>query len=198
MGEVHKTILNYISDQSVDIVIAGSHGASGFREFFIGSNAEKIVRRSPVPVLVLKDYYKGPVKNIVFPNTLETENQDDLIAKIKDLQDFFKAHLHIVWINTPLNFTSDKIAHERLEAFAKRYELQDYTINVYNHNDVEAGILEVTKFVNCDLIAMGTNGRRGIAHIVHGSLAEDVVNHTDKLVWTYSLKNQPVEHEPTV
>jgi hypothetical protein len=77
------------------------------REFFIGSNAEKIVRQADVPVLVLKDEYKGPIKNIVFPNTLETEDQEDLVQKIKALQHFFKAHLHIVWINTPVNFTTD-------------------------------------------------------------------------------------------
>jgi nucleotide-binding universal stress UspA family protein len=192
-GAVATMILDYIADQSIDVVLMGSHGVSGFREFFIGSNAEKIVRRSPVPVLIMKSYYKGPIKNIVFPNTLETENQEDLIAKVKELQNFFGAQLRIVWINTPVNFASDKITLARLEAFAKRYKLQYYTTHVFNHPNEEDGILEFTKFIQGNLIAMGTHGRRGIAHIVNGSVAEDVVNHTDKPVWTYSLKNEPVE-----
>ena len=127
-GPMSRMILDYVSREAIDIVIMGSHGASGAREFFVGSNAEKMVRNSPVPVLVTKDFYKGPIKHIVFPNDLETENQVDLVLKVKALQDFFKAHLHLVWINTPLNFTSDPITKARLEAFAKRFMLKDYTI----------------------------------------------------------------------
>jgi nucleotide-binding universal stress UspA family protein len=192
-GSVSRMIQDYITEESIDLVVMGSHGASGAREFFIGSNAERMVRNSPVPVLIIKDYYKGPIKNIVFPNTLETENQEDLVMKVKALQNFFKAHLHIVWINTPLNFTSDTLTDERLQAFAKRFMLKDYTISVFNHTDEERGILEFSKSIKGDLIAMGTHGRKGIAHLVNGSLAEDVVNHNKGLVWTYSLQHEPVE-----
>jgi nucleotide-binding universal stress UspA family protein len=191
-GAVVPMILGYITDQSVDSVLMGSHGVSGLREVLIGSNAERIVRRSPVPVLIVKDHYKGPVKNIVFPISPGAENEEALIAKIKTLQEFFKARLHIVWINTPLNFTSDTITLDRLEGFAKSYKLKDYTINVFNHHDGEEGILAFTKLIKGDLIAMGTHGRRGVAHLIEGSLAEDVVNHTEKLVWTYSLNHEAI------
>ena len=192
-GAVSRMIQDYIKKESIDLVVMGSHGASGARELFIGSNAEKMVRNSPVPVLVTKDYRKGPIKNIVFPNTLETENQEDLVMKVKALQNFFKARLHLVWINTPLNFASDTVTNERLEAFAKRFMLKDFTISVFNHTDEERGILEFTKAVKADLIAMGTHGRKGISHLVNGSLAEDIVNHNTGLVWAYSLKNVPAE-----
>jgi nucleotide-binding universal stress UspA family protein len=192
-GSVSHMIQDYIIKESIDIVVMGSHGATGAREFFIGSNAERMVRYSPVPVLVIKDYYKGPIKNIVFPNTLDTENQEDLVMKVKALQSFFKAHLHLVWVNTPLNFTSDRLTNERLEAFAKRFMLKDYTISVFNQTDEEKGILEFADSVKGDLIAMGTHGRKGIAHLVNGSLAEDVVNHTKGLVWTYTLQRAAVE-----
>ena len=190
-GAVFRMIQDYIKEHSIDLVLMGSHGASGIREFFIGSNAEKIVRNSPVPVLVLKEYYKGPIKNIVFPNTLETEKQEDLVMKVKTLQHFFKAHLHIVFINTPINFTSDSETRERLKAFVKRFMLKDYTVHVFNYNDEEKGILEFSNAINSDLIAMGTHGRKGISHLVNGSVAEDVVNHNKGLVWTYSLNNEP-------
>jgi nucleotide-binding universal stress UspA family protein len=192
LGAVPRMIQDYIRELSIDLVLMGSHGASGVREFFIGSNAEKVVRNSPVPVLVMKDYYKGPVKNIVFPNSLETENQEDLVMKVKALQHFFKAHLHVVWVNTPTNFTSDSQSYERLEAFARRFMLKDYTINVFNHRDEELGVREFAKSIKGDLIAMGTHGRKGISHIVNGSVAEDVVNHSKGMVWTYSLNNETV------
>jgi len=185
-GHVLKTTLEYIDKESIDLVVMGSHGATGAREFFIGSNAEKVVRFSPVPVMIIKEFYKGPIRNIVFPNTLDTGEQEDLIRKVKALQHFFKAHLHIVWINTPLDFCTDTETHARLKAFAKRFMLRDYTINVFNHTDEETGILEFAKTVDSELIAMGTRGRKGIAHLVNGSLTEDVANHSSNLVWTYS------------
>lgn len=193
LGGVASAILDYISERSIDLVIMGSHGASGLQEFFVGSNAEKIVRRSPVPVLIVKDYYKGPIKNIVFPNNLESENQDDLIEKVKTLQTFLKATLHLVWINTPLNFAADNLTQRRFEEFVKQYRIKNYTTNIFNHNNEEDGILAFCKAIKGDLIAMGTHGRRGLSHIVNGSLAENVVNHSDRLVWTYTLKNQLVE-----
>ena len=187
-GTLSTMVTDYIADQAIDLVLMGSHGVSGLREFFIGSNTEKIVRKSTVPVLVMKSYYKGPIKNIVFPNTLDTEEQEDLIIKVKVLQNFFKAKLHIVWINTPLNFTSDTITIQRLNAFAKRFMFKDFTINIFNHPIEEDGIIQFTNSIKGDLIAMGTHGRKGISHIISGSLTEDVVNHVDTMIWTYSLK----------
>jgi nucleotide-binding universal stress UspA family protein len=191
-GAVSRIIQDYITMESIDVVVMGSHGADGVREFFLGSNAEKMVRHSPVPVFIIKDYYKRPIKTIVFPNSLETVSQGDLIWKVKALQNFFKAHLHLVWINTPLNFSADPVTIERLEAYAKRFALKDYTISVFNHTDEEAGILDFSNRVKADLIAMGTHARKGISHLVNGSLAEDVVNHYKGMVWTYSIKNEPV------
>jgi len=193
LGGVASAILDYISDKSIDLVLMGSHGATGLQEFFVGSNAEKIVRRSPVPVLIVKDYYKGPIKNIVFPNNLELEGQDDLVENVKALQNFLKATLHLLWVNTPLNFAADSVSHERFVAFVSHHKLKGYTTNIYNHSNEEDGILQFTKAIKGDIIAIGTHGRRGLSHVVNGSLAENVVNHSDKLVWTYTLRNQLVE-----
>ena len=171
----------------------GSHGASGLREYFIGSNAEKVIRKSSAPVLIIKHYFKGLIKNIVFPNTLDLYDQNDLVTKVRALQQFFKASLRIVWINTPLTFTADVITMQRLNSFAKHHKLTDYTVNIYNHRTEEEGIIEFSRLVKGDIIAIGTHARTGIAHLINGSLAEDVANHTNTIVWTYTLKNEPVE-----
>jgi len=193
LGLVYQMINHYIKKHDIDLVVMGSHGASGFREMFIGSNAEHVVRWSPVPTLILKDFYKGPIKNIVFPNTLNLDQQEDFVMKVKALQNFFDATLHVVWINTPANFTSDITTNQRLAKFAKRYMLKDYTLNIFNHTDAETGIIEFSKFMKADLVAMGTHGRTGIAHFINGSVAEDVVNHHSGLVWTYSLVHETVK-----
>ncbi len=192
-GSPSNVINNYAKKCKADLIVMGSHGATGVKEYFVGSNAEKIVRHSKVPVLILKDYYKGPIKHIVFPNTLDTENQEDLVMNIKALQNFFKATLHIVWVNTPVNFTNDSVTQNRLEDFAKRFMFKNFTINIYNHFDTDEGIREFSDSIKANMIAMGTHGRKGISHLVLGSLAESVANHYKGLIWTYAIKNDVAE-----
>jgi nucleotide-binding universal stress UspA family protein len=192
-GSISKMICDYISEKEIDLVVMGSHGASGLREVFIGSNAEKIVRNSPSPVVVIKDYYKGPVKNIVFPNTLNTEKQEELVMKVKELQEFFQAKVHLLWVNTPINFTADDVTIARLQAFAKRFMLKNFTINIFNYPNEEDGIAKFAASCKADMIAMGTSGKTGFAHVLNGSIAEDVVNHSQNLVWTFTPKYSEVE-----
>lgn len=188
-GGVSQMILDYIDGEKMDLVVMGTKGTSGVRELIIGSNTEKIVRNSSVPVLAIKKYVKASsIKNIVFPNTLHTETQENLVMKVKSLQNFFKAKIHIVFINTPGNFTRDSITRKRLEDFVKRFMIKDCTVNVYNDPYEESGVINFTHSIKADMIAMGTHGRRGFAHILSGSVAEDVVNHVDCPIWTCSIK----------
>lgn len=188
-GGTSRMILDYISDSKIELVVMGTKGASGVREYLIGSNAEKIVRGSIVPVLAVKKYVKASsIKNIVFPNTLHTETQEDLVMKVKALQNFFKAKIHIVWINTPSNFTRDRVTHERLTAFAKRFMFKDCTVHVYNDPYEETGVINFAHEIKTDMIAIGTHGRKGLTHLMSGSVAEDLVNHVDCPIWTYAIK----------
>ena len=187
-GNTSLMILDYITENKIELVVMGTKGASGLRELLIGSNAERIVRRSSCPVITVRTYEKlKNIKNIVFPNSLE-EEQDDLVEHVKVLQGFLKAALHIVWINTPGNFTSDNITSTKLRDFAKRFGLKDYTLNIFNDTYEESGVINFSHMIKADMIAMGTHGRKGLNHIMSGSLAEDVVNHIDCPIWTYTIK----------
>lgn len=187
-GYFPNLVIDIIERDKYDLVVMGSHGSTGFKDFISGTNAERIVRRATAPVLVVKDVYKGAITSIVFPNTLDTEGQDELIAQVKALQAFFKATVHIVYINTPAFFTSDTITLKRLKEFAKQFMFKNYTINVFNHENEEGGILHFTQAIGGHVIAMGTHGRRGVSHLLNGSLAEDVVNHSRALIWTTAIK----------
>lgn len=186
-GPPSSMILDYVEEKDIDIVIMGTKGASGVKEVFIGSNAEKIVRKVTCPVLTIKKYVKSPIKNIVFPNTLH-QDQEELVMRVKALQNFFKATLHIVWINTPSNFTRDTITHNRLKDFAKRFMLKDFTLNIFNDPYEETGVMNFTNMIGADMIAIGTHSRKGLSHLLNGSVAEDIVNHVDCPIWTSTMK----------
>lgn len=191
LGSPSKKILDYISNNSIDLVVMGTKGATGMREIFVGSNTEKIVRASGVPVIAIKDTVRPrQIKNIVFPNTMESDSHEDLIMKVKDLQHSLNAHLHIVYINTPLNFKQDLVTRENLAHFAKRYMFRDCTTNVFNDMVEESGITNFTRMIDADMIAVGTHGRKGLAHLLSGSLAEELVNHCKLPIWTYTIKKE--------
>lgn len=182
-GPTTPTIRQCIEDQKIDLVIMGTQGASGLKEFLVGSNAEKIVRTSPVPVIALKNQLTQ-VKHIVFPSNLNTE-QEELTMKVKELQSQFGATLHIVHVNTPALFKRDAETKAQLQAFADRFMLQQYTLNIVNDYTEEAGIAAFARDVKADIVAIGTHGRRGLNHLLSGSIAEDVVNHLECAIWTY-------------
>jgi len=188
-GSVNKTITDYAEEKALDTIIMGSHGSSGVKEFFIGSNTEKIVRHSLVPVFVLKEFYEGPIEKIILPVSFEIDDQKEFIAKINSIQSFFEAHLLLVWINTPALFTADTITIKRLELFAKRFGLKKFSIHIFNDFDEPTGIMNFTDINKGDLILMGTHARKGIAHLLSGSITEDVVNRVKCPIMTCKISN---------
>jgi len=187
-GAATPTISRFVEDNKVDLVIMGTKGASGLKEFFVGSNTEKVVRWSPVPVIAIKKSVKASsIQNIVFPSTLHN-NEEALTMKVKELQNFFKAKLTILYVNTPANFRTDVITRQQMKDFAKRFMLKDYTLNVYNDLSEELGVNNFIKEVKGDMVAMSTHGRKGLNHLMSGSIAEDVVNHIECPIWTMRSK----------
>ncbi len=185
-GGALPVIRKVIQEQKIDLIVVGTHGVTGLREFAIGSNTEKIVRTSDVPVIAIKKESSG-VQNIVFPTAADGQ-EDTLIQKIKELQEFFGAKLHMLYVNTPASFRRDAESKPALEAAAKKYGLKNYTLNVINDISEEDGIAAFTNTIKGDLIAMRTHGRRGLAHLATGSIAEDLVNHIQCPIWTYRIK----------
>lgn len=187
-GEMISSVNKIIETRKIDIVVMGTSGASGFTEIFIGSNTEKVVRFSPVPVLVVRKAIEArSVKNILLPSTLDL-NQTDFIKRLKELQNFFDATLHVLHVNTPIHFKRDAEANEGLEEFAKHYRLTNYKLHFRNYFVEEDGIMDFANSENIDLIAMATHGRKGLVHFFNSSVTENVVNHVQIPIWTYCLK----------
>jgi nucleotide-binding universal stress UspA family protein len=186
-GGATPTIRDFVKDNKIDLLVMGTHGASGLKEFFVGSNTEKIVRTAGVPVIAIKSQVKvSSIKNIVFPNTFGME-QEELILKVKVLQNFFKATLHVLYVNTPSAFRRDIEVKKEMKAFAKRFMLKDYTLTIFNDYSEEEGLRNFVTETNADMVVMATHGRRGINHLMSGSIAEDVVNHLTCPIWTYKI-----------
>lgn len=180
-------IVTYSKENNIDLIVMGSHGSSGFQELLIGSNTEKIVRHSEVPVLVIKnniDNFKAD--NFVFASDFSNEIKKPF-RKLLDFASIFDANLNLVMINTPNSFKSTIASEKIMSDFVKDFGITKYSLNVYNDTNVEKGILNYATKVNADLIGVCTHGRTGFAHFFNGSISEDLVNHAVRPVVTFKI-----------
>jgi nucleotide-binding universal stress UspA family protein len=171
----------------VDLIVMGSHGASGFQEMFIGSNTEKVVRNSNVPVVVIKheDANFKPEK-FVFASDFSEEIKKPF-EKVVAFANKFDSHLYLLNVNTPNNFKSTKVAQKIMDEFMKDFDIKNYSTHIYNDINVEKGILHFAKSIDADLIGMSTHGRKGMSHFFNGSISEDLVNHAKRPVVTFKI-----------
>ncbi|QHI38156.1 TRAP-T-associated universal stress protein TeaD [Kordia antarctica] len=189
--ETHKAfdgITEAIRQYDIDLVVMGSSGASGLKEMFIGSNTEKVVRTSDVPVLVIKnDIENFNIENFVFASDF-TNDQKLVFEQALDFANSFNATLHLLFVNTPNRFVTTAAAEKKMKDFIADFdELTKYELHVYNDDTIERGILNFSRTIDADLIGMSTHGRQGLAHFFNGSISEDLVNHALRPVITFRI-----------
>jgi hypothetical protein len=178
-----------ITDKKVDLVVMGTAGQTQMEEMIIGTNTEKVVRHAKCPVLTVhKKPSKTEPKSIVYATAL-SKDEVAFANIVKQMQGLYEdSVVHLVRINTPGNFQRDVVVRKYMEDFAKKQSLKNYTINIFNDLTEEDGIIYFADSIDADMIAMATHGRTGFAHVLAGSIAEDVVSHSKRPVLTYVVK----------
>lgn len=188
---VYKEIDSVIKEVNADLIVMGSKGTSGLEEFFIGSNTQRVVRYSNVPVMVIKNKMEGfHIENAVFACDFRKEN----IGSYKMAFDFFnllKIKMNLVYINTPDNFKSSPKINKRIKKFFKDldapYRLSPDAVNVFSDYSVERGIKDYCKSIDANFVGIPTHGRKGFSHFFTGSIGEDIVNHLKMPVVTFKI-----------
>ncbi|MDJ1504136.1 universal stress protein [Xanthocytophaga agilis] len=188
VGSTAKHISNIIAENSgVDLIVMGTKGDTGVHEMFIGSRTEKVVRYATCPVLSVRSHSDGfQLRNVVLATDFSDEIEP-LLRKIKDLQDVFEFYLHIVYVNTPINYDTTFNIEERMKNFLKKYELQSYQTVIINEYSQADGINRYAERLQADMIVMVTHGRVGMSYMLDGSIAGEVVNHASIPVLTYNI-----------
>ena len=180
-------IISYLKDNEIDLIIMGSNGATGLDEILIGSNTEKIVRLSNVPVLVVKnDSFEFENPNFVFASDFSNETKASF-AKMIEFANTFDATLKLVTICTPNSFKTTALAEKIMADYVAEFDIKEYTTHIYNDTNIEKGILNFAKETNADLIGLCTHGRTGLVHFFTGSIGEDLANHAKRPVITFRI-----------
>jgi nucleotide-binding universal stress UspA family protein len=190
LGNPFHGMREMIVEEDVDLVVMGTSGRSKIEEMIIGSNTEKVIRHAACPVLTVHGKPgKNEFRNIIYATSL-SDDESDFASVVKNAQAMYDATIHIVRINTPDNFQPDNVVKPVMTNFAKKLKLKNFTLNVFNDYTEEEGILHFAESIDADLIAMSTHGRTGFAHVLAGSIAEDVANHAKRPVLTYVSKQK--------
>jgi hypothetical protein len=160
----------------------GTRGHSKLEEMMVGATTEKVIRHSRCPVLTVHDATSaGNLKDIVYATSL-IKGEEKFARVVQQIQKIYQSKVHLVWINTPGVFESDVHARKALMEFASRLQFENCSINIFNDYSVEEGILHFADYINAGMITMSTHGRTGFAHLLAGSIAEDVAHHSRKPV----------------
>lgn len=186
-GNLLRNIVDFIKEAEIDLVVMGTHGTNGLKEWSIGSFAQKMVRLAPCPVLAVKE----PIQDIRFDNIVFVSNFD-LEARpafewTGKFAKNFESKLHMLNVDTPNYFTEIPfLIDEAMDEFETLYEgsVVQHRIRSWN---VEAGLKKFLTEQQADLIIVPTHGKRGLRSLFFNSIAEGIVNHLDYPILTIKI-----------
>ena len=180
-GTVYKEITAEAKESKATLVVAGTHGASGFEEFWIGSNANKIIAASPCPVITIRAGINvlRPLKKIVFPidRTLETRQKATFTGYLAKKNN---AEVHILSLYT----SSVKAIRRDVNIYAGQVELYfqqegvKYQMAKMDCSNISDAMIEYAKKIEANLISIMTEQESTTSNLWMGPYAHQTVNHS--------------------
>ncbi|MHC1708527.1 MAG: universal stress protein [Bacteroidales bacterium] len=186
-GKVYQEIANQAKYDDASLIIAGSHGVSGYEKFWIGSNANRIVSYAPCPVITVRlDFsFKDTIRKIILPidSTLETRQKVPFSVRLAKL---FGSEIHIVAVYS----TSVKAVQRKVDSYAEQtakfihQHSVKFQIEAFEADNITTSIIHYAEKVDADLIAIMTEQETSAANILLGPYAHQMVNNSSIPVLT--------------
>jgi nucleotide-binding universal stress UspA family protein len=174
--EIEVAVNNY----KIDMVIMGTHGASGFNEYFIGSNAHKTIKRCHCPVITVQvDSKKLGFHDIVLP-VENTYHSLEKVNKTVDLAKLYAAKIHLLGVQHNQEETAIKqfdLMLENVEKVIKHAGLS-YNKTIVNGDNLAEQTLKFAEKAGADLIVVLTDHESELNDSILGALAKQMVNHS--------------------
>jgi len=178
-GKIYQEIGKIARRLKAELIFTGTHGVTGFEEFWIGSNAYRITTTAPCPVVTINNIYKitDAVSQILLPvdSSLETNEKLPFAANMAEV---FGATIQLLKIyNTPL-----KVIRKRIDGFAKEAidfletRMVNFEIGETETTNVVSGILSYAKKKEIDVIAIMTEQGNITANRFLGPYAQQLIN----------------------
>lgn len=180
-GKVYKEICSAAEELDAFMIVIGTHGSSGFEEFWIGSNANRVVSSSKRPVITIRGGIDvgSNLNRIVMPfdSTKETRQKLPITAL---LARYFNSEVHIVGLFTS---TLDDIRYRirnyvaQAEDYFKENNV-NYKITYLESDNITETTLNYAKKINANLITITTEQEIELSNLWLGPYAAQMVNHS--------------------
>jgi nucleotide-binding universal stress UspA family protein len=191
-GKISKSIVEAAGENKIDIIVMGTHGVSGFEEFFIGSNAFRVVTEAGCPVLTVQTHTtKMGFDKILLPIDSSDESREKVPYAMR-LAKAYNGKVHILGI---LSVDDDDAAVvldkklEQVEKYMEKHEV-DYTSELVEGDNLATVTLKYAKKVKADLICIMTEQEENFTGIFIGPYAQQVVNHSKIPVLSIRPENE--------
>lgn len=191
VGSPIAEVTRHIQEHKPDLLIAGTHGASGTTDEGVGTLAAQLVRRIPSDVLLVRDRQLGAFTRIVACADFSETSRHALMAAAR-IAAHDQAQLHILHVfrapwrqvhwHSPTPQANPDFQKQYTDALVRR--LQDFAepaaaeltrapiVELYDSTSHGAGISEYATKVGADLVVLGTRGRSNLKAMFLGSTAE--------------------------
>lgn len=188
VGNPYQHIAKVISEKKVDLVIMGTRGVDGIDEILIGSNTERVVRHAKVPVITVKSALSlDSIKKVAVASDF-AQPDEKLLNQIHLLRDLVNPEIDLLYVNTPARFKTTWEMESLISKFAEKVKSDKLNIKIINDHIEEEAINRYVEVNKMDMVVIGTAGRKGLMHLLTGSIAEDIVNHCKAAVWVFPLR----------
>lgn len=164
-----------IDQTKVDLIVMGTRGATGLMHGgLVGTNAERVIRLADTPVLSIpEEAAYTDVKRVLFATNYQ-DPLDEIFPSVINFCELFNADLVVGMINTRDNYATTRFASENYEALIAKFPYAKTSLVVHNDDSVQEGVADLVYRQKIDVISMLTHGRTGIAHLIRGSIAEEI------------------------
>lgn len=179
-GLVTSEICKYAEKSKADLIVMGTHGTSGFREFFIGTNAYAVVKHAPCPVLTVPPNGKWEsFSKILFP----VRNVDGALEKYTFLRKIIRHNQAILLVlgipdsdqSIDTNWVKAKIS--QLNSDLLEDNVRSLTQILKPTKRAAAAVLEKADDEQADLIAITANLDHDFRDFFIGPYTQQIVNH---------------------
>ena len=180
-------ILNFSKRTKPDLIVMGSKDLSIMDELLIGSIAKRVAKRSKIPILAVnKDPKDLDIKELVFVSNFNEENRKSFEVLL-DFAKKFESKIHLLNVNTLNKFKSTRKAKEKMAAFLQKYETPKHSINIYNDDSIEKGVVNFSNEVDADLIALSTHESSGIFRLFNKNISKKISKKALRPVITFFI-----------
>lgn len=174
-NNTNEKLHKYVEDDKIELVIMGSHGQYGFKEFILGSNTYSMLRRSNIPILVVKESNEKLTLDSFVVATNFKEKAGAAFKNIEQIAEMLQAKMKVVYVNTPTNFLETPDIVKIGKGFVKEYASYNHDIHIVDAFREERGILQFSEKVKADAIFVVTEGKSDLAQYFSPSITENLI-----------------------